>query len=178
MELIDQITDFLNGIGLPCKSGEILETTLMPGITIDHGTLVFDPDKLTYPGDLLHEAGHLAVMPAERRRKAHRTVGKFAAEEMMAIAWSYAAALHLQIDPAVVFHPAGYRGGSKAILENFAEGRFIGVPVLQWLGMTADGKRAQELGVEPFPAMLKWINEGPNGLFPRPKSAAATRVSA
>lgn len=173
MELIDRITGFFNAIGLPCRSGEITEATFLPGITIEHGSLVFDPGKLTYPGDLLHEAGHLAVMPPERRRRAHQTVGKFAAEELGAITWSYAAAVHLLIDPAVVFHPDGYRGGSQSLIDNFAKGRFIGVPLLQWLGMTADAKTAADMGGSPYPVMLKWINEGPNGIFPKPKPAVA-----
>ena len=48
---------------------------------------------------------------------------------MMAIAWSYAAAVHLGLDPAVVFHEAGYRGGSGSLIENFAQERYIGVPI-------------------------------------------------
>lgn len=153
------ISDFLIGIGLTFRTDEILQKTFLPGILIDHGTLVIDPAQLLYPGDLLHEAGHLAVMPADRRSRVHIDVGRDAAEEMMAIAWSYAALIHLKLDPAIVFHPDGYRGGSQALIENFSCGRYIGVPVLQWLGMTADEKRAQELGVAPFPHMLKWLRD-------------------
>ena len=58
---------------------------------------------------------------------------------MMAIAWSYAASVHLQLDPSVVFHADGYRGGSQSLIENFTGGRYIAVPTLQWLGMTAEG---------------------------------------
>lgn len=161
MAILDRITDFLLGIGLKCQSGKVPETTILPGITIDHGVLVFDPAKLIYPGDLLHEAGHLAVMPPTRRRNAHRTVGKYAAEEMMAIAWSYAAVVFLQIDPAIVFHADGYRGGSASLIDNFTKGEYFGVPPLQWLGMTADEKMAQEMGAAPYPAMIKWINDRP-----------------
>jgi hypothetical protein len=69
----------------------------------EQGGLIYDPGKLRYPGDLLHEAGHLAVMSPERRLRAQPYVGKYAAEEMMAIAWSYAAAVHLGLDPSIVF---------------------------------------------------------------------------
>jgi hypothetical protein len=158
-ELIDQIVDFVRGVGLEVSIRDIPHDTFMPGLTVDHGTLVVDLVRLTYPGDLLHEAGHLAVMEPERRRRCHVDVGKRAAEEMMAIAWSYAAVLHLQLDPAVVFHNAGYRGGSQALIDNFAAGRYIAVPTLQWIGMTADGRRAPELGVPPYPHMLKWLRE-------------------
>ena len=150
--------DFLRSIGLGVITGAIRHETFMPGVSIERGKLIVDFDNLTFPGDLLHEAGHLAVMSPARRRNAHSTAGKRAAEEMMAIAWSYAAAVHLAIEPAVVFHEGGYRGGSRALIENFAEGRYIGVPTLQWLGMTADKRRADELGVAPYPAMLQWLN--------------------
>jgi hypothetical protein len=76
---------------------------------------------------------------------------------MASIAWSYAAAVRLQIDPAVVFHDGGYRGDASAILENFAVGRYFGVPLLQWFGMTYDTHHAETLGVEPYPAMRAWI---------------------
>lgn len=161
MDVTGRMTEFLSTIGLPWRTGEVPAETFLPGITIEHGALVFDPDRLTYPGDLLHEAGHLAVMAPARRAQAHRSAGKRAAEEMMAIAWSYAAAIHLGLDPAVVFHAGGYRGGSPSLLENFAAGRYIGVPVLAWLGMTTETRRARELGVAPYPVMLKWINDRP-----------------
>ena len=158
---IGPITEFLEGIGLRCRSGAISHDTFMPGITIDNGGLLYDLEKLKHPGDLLHEAGHLAVMPPQRRLKAHITAGKFAAEEMMAIAWSYAACVHLRLDPAIVFHADGYRGGSASIIDNFTQGRYFGVPTLQWLGMTADDKNAREMGIAPYPAMIRWLNDRP-----------------
>ena len=79
-------------------------------------------------------------------------MGDDGGDELGAIAWSYAAALHLQLDPGVVFHEQGYHGGSQSILENFAAGRYIGVPMLQWRGLTLDEKSARPLGVEALPA--------------------------
>jgi hypothetical protein len=76
---------------------------------------------------------------------------------MAAIAWSYAAALHLGIDPAVVFHDAGYRGGASAILENFTAGRYVGVPLLQWWGMAEGDGDARRRGSQPFPRMQRWL---------------------
>jgi hypothetical protein len=149
--LTERITGFLDGIGLPCRRGTLTEPTFLPGIRIEPGGLVYDADTLAYPGDLLHEAGHLAVMSPERRMRAKPNVGKYAAEEMMAIAWSYAAAVHLQLDPAVVFHEHGYRGGSASIIASFASVSPPGVPMLHWLGMTRD-----------YPVMIRWLNDGSN----------------
>jgi hypothetical protein len=153
------IAMFLLEIGLAVRAGEISGQTFVPGVQIDHGALLIDEVKLSYPGDILHEAGHLAVMSPGRRQHTHIDVGKKAAEEMAAIAWSYAALTHLKLDPAVVFHPDGYRGGSQAIIENFSQGRYLAVPMLQWLGMTVDEKCGRELAIAPYPAMLKWLRE-------------------
>jgi hypothetical protein len=78
-----RIVNFLVDIGLEIRLGEIMERTFLPGIMVDHGAMRVDKAKLDYPGDLLHEAGHLAVMEPKRRRLAHIDVGKDAAEEMM-----------------------------------------------------------------------------------------------
>src|SRR5258708_1523489 len=63
---MDCVLDFLRGIGLAVSIGEIEGPTVLPGIRVVAGGLVVDPARLKHPGDLLHEAGHLAVMPAER----------------------------------------------------------------------------------------------------------------
>ena len=40
----------------------------MPSFFIfEQGSIVIDKDALLYPGDILHEAGHIAVVPADRR---------------------------------------------------------------------------------------------------------------
>ncbi len=157
--LVSTIVEFLRGVGIIVCEAEVQEPTFLPGILVDHGTLRLDRSKLQYPGDLLHEAGHLAVMKPERRGRAHVDVGKSGGEEMAAIAWSYAAALHLQLDPTVVFHEGGYRGGSQSLIENFAHGHYIGVPLLQWMGMTTEPKPAQANGAETYPKMFKWLRE-------------------
>ncbi|MES2818302.1 MAG: hypothetical protein V4812_04865 [Pseudomonadota bacterium] len=41
----------------------------------------------------------------------------------------------------------------------FSAGRFFGVPLLQWAGMTHEPKQAEAAGVEPFPAMRIWLRE-------------------
>ena len=154
----DRIVAFLRAIGLTVRAGEIPGPTFLPGIVVEHGGLLFDPARLRFPCDLLHEAGHLAVVPPERRAATHRDVGSDPAEEMMAIAWSYAAALHLGIDPALLFHHE-YKGGGPAILAAFAGGRGFGVPMLQWVGLTYDAARARPDGGEPYPHMRRWLRE-------------------
>jgi hypothetical protein len=158
-ELTERMVAFLRAIGLAVQPGEVAGDAVVPGIRVVHGVLLYDPARLKFPGDLLHEAGHLAVKPPADRTRAEADLGNDPAEEMMAISWSYAAALHLQIPPEVVFHSAGYRGGSASLLHNFADGRYLAVAMLQWIGLTYDAKQAEALGVAPFPKMRAWLRQ-------------------
>jgi len=155
--VLARITAFLRDIGLEIQTDVVDGATALPGIKVDRGVLFYNPATLKFPGDLLHEAGHLAVKAPAERQLASSNLGNDPAEEMMAIAWSYAAILHLQLPPEVVFHPEGYRGGSPSLLENFGGGRYLAVPMLQWLGLSYEEKRAKEVGAAPYPQMIKWL---------------------
>ena len=158
-QIAARIAMFLMEIGIPVEASAFQENTVLPGIRVDRGILLVNETRLLHPGDMLHEAGHIALTPAAQRRELCGDVGQGPAEEMAAIAWSYAAVIHLGLEPAVVFHADGYRGGSESMLENFKESRYIGVPMLQWLGMAFDEKKARELGAAAYPAMVKWLRD-------------------
>jgi len=157
--LTSRMAGFLASIGLETAPVVLPEAGFLDGLMISNGVLLIDEVRLAYPGDLLHEAGHLAVVPGAQRKLLYGNAGSDPGEEMAAIAWSYAAALYLGIDPAVVFHPNGYSGGSQAILLNFSQGRYFGVPMLEWFGLTADKKTAALLQVSQYPHMLKWLRD-------------------
>jgi hypothetical protein len=144
----DAIARFVREAGIPIVEGPVAEATVLPGIAVRDGGLIVDRARLRYPGDLLHEAGHLAVMTPAARARASGSVPGSAGAEMAAIAWSYAACVKIGLDPRVVFHEHGYRGGSAALLAAFASGATIGVPLLRWIGLAGDD----------FPAMLRWTN--------------------
>lgn len=154
---------FVEEIGLPVKLFVIDEPTFLSGITLQNGGLIIDPEKLLYPGDILHEAGHLAVMPPDIRATMNGSLdGKsdlHQGGEIMAIAWSYAACLHLELDPAIVFHKNGYKGEAEGILKNFSEGRYLGLPLLQWAGLCNEPEKIPEPGKVYYPKMLKWLRE-------------------
>lgn len=157
--LVAKIAEFLASIGIPVAFATLSERTFLPGIAIRSGILTIDEPNLQYPGDLLHEAGHLAMLLPRERTQANGHMGDDGGLEMAAIAWSYAAARHLDVPPEVVFHEAGYRGGSGSLLDNFAAGRYVGVPMLEWARLTAAEQRAHAMGVQPYPAMLRWLRE-------------------
>jgi len=153
------IVEFIRMIGLTIETCKLDEDTFLPGIKVDGQMLLVDESRLKYPGDLLHEAGHLAVTAADKRHTLKENVLGSAGAELASIAWSYAAALHLGLDPSLVFHDGGYKGWSKTILDNFSKGRYFGVPLLDWFGLTADPNQARNKNVEPFPHMLKWLRD-------------------
>ena len=152
------IVSFLQDIGLNVRFAEIEDGSFLPGVTLESNGLVVDPAKLLYPGDLLHEAGHLAVMTPERRAACTGDVGADMGDEIGAQCWSYAAAVHLGLAPEVVFHPHGYKGSAQHLIASYRDGH-VAVPLLQWMGLTLDKQKAAEVSVEPYPHMLRWLRE-------------------
>jgi len=159
----DQSVQFLKSIGIDVIFKDLDDDTFLPGLLIADGCIYIDKEKLEFPGDILHEAGHLAVIPAAERKQLNATtIGHrkdHAAEEMMAIAWSYAACKHLNIDPYFVFHESGYKGSGNAMADQFNEGKYIGVPMLQFAGMSAEPRMAETLNLPAFPVMAKWLRD-------------------
>jgi hypothetical protein len=146
--VLSRATEFLSSIGIVVRLEPIGHATILPGLTVDHGELVIDQALLRHVGDVLHEAAHIAVTPAIERAGLNVNVGDDGGSEMAALAWSYAAARHLDIDARIVFHDAGYRGAAQSLIDNFDQGYYVGVPILVWRGMTTD---------RDFPIMSRWL---------------------
>lgn len=151
-----QIIEFVRSIGIEVNTCEIPTRTLLPGVTVADGVIWVDPARLSHPGDVLHEAGHLALLTPDEVRSVRDSTDNDGGMEMMAIAWSWAALTHIEIDPHEVFHADGYHGDSQWLIDTFAGGTYIGLPGLQWLGLAADPDHAATLGVAPYPHMLCW----------------------
>jgi hypothetical protein len=151
-----RILDFLAEIGIPVRQGTIDGESFLPGIEVRNGGLVIDPARRFFPGDLLHEAGHIACTdPAERPTLCE--VQSDPGEEMAAIAWSYAAARAIGIDTRTLFHPDGYLGGSEALAVAFDNGTGPGPPMLQYYGMAAEPHQAERYGLPAYPQMARWL---------------------
>lgn len=159
MSPLDKILLFLDEIGINFQLEPLAKDTFLPGLCLRNGALIIDTDQLTYPGDILHEAGHLACMPPDIRATMSDNLESndmHAGGEMMAIAWSYAACKHIGFDPALVFHEHGYKGSARHLIESFDNNQCLGLPLLQWCGMSYDQATADRLGAEAFPAMVSW----------------------
>ena len=161
--LTEHIAEFLKEIGLEIEPRSLDHETFLPGILIENGQIFVDEEKLAFPGDLLHEAGHLAVVPGKARRRLSDKVELpgFAPDtiEAAAIAWSYASVLHLEIDPQIVFHKAGYKGNSESLLQNFNLGVYIGVNELEDAKMALTGENALIANISAYPKMIKWVRD-------------------
>jgi hypothetical protein len=153
--LVLQLAAFISAIGIPAIAASSSAPTLFPGLDIQGGAVLIDESRLIHPGDILHEAGHLAV--TEPHLRSAPRLNPSGGQELAALAWSYAAAMHLGLDARVVFYPESYHDTGDALVEQFASGRYIGVPLLQTYGMSAEPHRAAQAGRPPYPQMTRWL---------------------
>ena len=159
------IFDFIAKIGLDIREASLPDDTFLPGIVLREGGLLVDPQKLRWPGDLLHEAGHLAVLPADVRPQAHddapEVEGIAHAGELEAMAWAYAAAVELGLPMERLIHEGGYRGKSRELLQMYAFGVYPGLRGLCESGMTAApgfASGADDVGDDiRYPRMRHWL---------------------
>lgn len=161
MTLIESIVSFLNEIGIVTRSGFVPSDSFLPGLRIVNGTLVYDPASLTWPGDLLHEAAHIAIAPEALRPNLNDGVELPPSvpytSEAEATAWAFAALRHLQLDTSVLFHAGGYRGASPALIRTFELGVYPGAFGLAQAGMTHVGPEAIRQGLPVYPSMSRWL---------------------
>lgn len=160
---IKKILNFLNEIGINCIEKKLDAPTFLPGLTLGQNCIFIDFEQLLYPGDILHEAGHLAVTTSEIRNQigTDKILENWPTdgEEIGAILWSFAAATHLKLPLSFVFHPNGYKNGSDWLIKSFTNKNYIGLPLLEWMGLTLSDEKALLQNKEAFPVMQKWIRD-------------------
>ncbi|WP_114391874.1 hypothetical protein [Oleisolibacter albus] len=184
-EALPPIIAFLRDIGLAVEIGPGAAGGFLPGVNIHAGILHVDPDTLVGSGDVLHEAGHIAIVPRRFWPQLgtdlqQSTTAAITAEmgvpddpvlrqiqlnsEGMAQAWSYAAALAIGVPPACIFFPGAYKHtdyeGTHPMQRWIESGTHFGLPSLAQAGMTGvAGPFAllQNNGLPPFPQMTRWL---------------------
>ncbi|WP_428225137.1 hypothetical protein [Flavobacterium sp.] len=160
---INTILRFLTSIGIPFHEKKLEDNTFLPGLHISSNGIEIDVAKLRYPGDILHEAGHWAVTPAIQRSlidtpkmpEEWPTQG----DEIAAMLWSYAALTHLNLPANYVFHEQGYKGQSEWFIENYSQGNYIGLPLLQWMGLAFAEQEENIKQGNIFPKMNQWLRD-------------------
>ncbi len=159
---LDTIVQFLRSIGLVVEPAVLHGDTFLPAVRIVEGGLRYDPERLQTPGDLLHEAGHIAITPANTRAALCDALDDQHADamthEVEAIAWSWAALVHLGLPGEVLFHPAGYKGQSAGLLLSYSLGVYPGAAGLARLGLCDLPAQAAVNGTQPYPDMHRWLS--------------------
>jgi hypothetical protein len=157
----ETIVAFLRDVGIRVREGSVGDDAFLPGLVVERGEIIFDAAKLTWPGDLLHEAGHIAVTPPAQRCHLPESLAGHPIDaqggEVEATAWAYAASVALGLPPEVLFHEGGYHGKSAGLVMTYAMGVYPGCRGLAEAGMTLLGDRAGQCGVTPYPHMVKWL---------------------
>lgn len=151
-DITETIINFLRSIKINVVENKLSTGTFLPGLLISANTIFVDREKLKYPGDLLHEAGHIAVTEEHIRPligtpemdEDWPTDG----DEIATILWSYAASCKLNLDLEIVFHLGGYKNESEWLIEQFTNKNYIGLPYLEWMSLCTK---------EDFPNMIKWM---------------------
>lgn len=158
---LSTMLDFLDALGMGWRFGNVPANAFLPGLEVVSGVIVIDKAQLRHPGDILHEAGHIALLPAEKRDSFSGNLAEshpeHAGDEVGVILWSYAACLHLGLPVDFVIHDGGYKDGADWLREQFSAGTFIGLPLLVWMGLCEDPAKAKLEGREGFPRMLRWM---------------------
>lgn len=151
---LSKIYAFLEQIGIPVIERVIIGETFLPGLKIELGQLIIDRQQLKYSGDILHEAGHIALEePTVRQTITGNILDNPAANPDIEIAihlWCFLACKEIRISPKVVFHSNGYKGDGDWLIEAFESQNYIGRPLLEWMGIIETGS----------PILVKnWIRE-------------------
>lgn len=171
---------FLAEIGIAVRV-EAGATGFLPGIRIEGETILVSEASDDLAGDLLHEAGHIAVVPALFRPHLTSNVddsfplmesylvahphalscwpedpvarGIMQSGETEAIAWSYAAAYAIGVDTLLPFKK-GFDGHGEDLHASLAAGQHLGIHGLAHAGMTDLPQRGRAAA---FPNMKKWM---------------------
>jgi hypothetical protein len=162
-EHLPAILGFLRAAGIVVNEETLPGESFLPGLRIRRGELVYDPARLLWPGDLLHEAGHLAVLPRALRQQADDDLkelpeAEFGGEQE-ALAWAYAAAMALGLPLEVLIHDGGYKGQAAALRQMYALGMYPGLQGLCGAGMAESPRFMQQCGPVHYPRMLRWLRD-------------------
>ena len=165
---------FLRSIGIACRLQDGA-TGFLEKIRIVNGGLAFQPDVEVE--DVLHEAGHLAIIPERYRPLANddlegvnAAMGRdidadlceidsplmcamLQASEPEATAWAFAAGMHLGLPPHVIISDGSYGGGGRVVRQQLQLRGHLGINGLWHSQMCA---RPSQKHLPQYPNLLCW----------------------
>ena len=168
MALLNKTISFLNSIGI--KTQKVYSARgFLNEVRIDKGEILYT-DKASI-SNLLHEAGHLAVLPENYRCKAEDDLSKIQnkmldenldiepdsesmrillqAGETEATAWAYAAGVAIGLPEEVIIEDKDYDNDGKNIRLCLSMRSYLGINGLRNGGMIFD--------VKEYPVMARWL---------------------
>lgn len=181
------ILEFLNRVGIPAiavTGDEAVAKAFTPHVLIKNGTLEVDVDHV-FPGNILHEAGHLAIVPAPFRHLASGTLGAvqkamgayfeanpggmmvypedpicraiMQCSDTEATAWQFAAAQEVGLPDELLFPDDAFDGQGPENLQRLKANSYFGINGLQAAGWTR--VRANPRSTVPvYPKLAFWLH--------------------
>jgi hypothetical protein len=149
-ERLDRVIAFARSIGVEVHEGELARSTRVTGVDIVSGCVHVDRALLRGIGDFLHEVAHVALTRLADRPALDEWVTGTDAQEISALAWTWAAGQYLGLEPSDVFHDAIISGNGPTLRENFSTGQYVGVPMLQYWNLTNNAA---------YPRMARWVRD-------------------
>jgi hypothetical protein len=165
MKKLNILLEFLNKIGLETifsNDNNLFEKTFLKNVSIKNGVLFVN--NKTKTSNLLHEAGHLAVLHPDYRKLVNNnlsTILKKAiteidfmqecnakygyCEEVCATAWAYAVGVYLEFKEKDIIEKLQYQNAGNDIFFDLENKTYIGIKQLQYAGFCVQYESAKQL---------------------------------
>ena len=175
--------DFLNKIGLNtvfANDNNVFKDTFMKNVSMIDGTLFIN--KKTKTSDLLHEAGHLAVLHPDYRKLVNNNLTSILkktateidiskqenskymyCEDVCATAWAGAVGFYLKLKDNDIIDKKQYQNWGADILYSLKNNCYMGIKQLQYAGFCVQYESAKRLtqfaDLPVYPQLKKWIQD-------------------
>lgn len=181
---LDRTVAFLKEIGLPVTVDATLRgEAFFERVQIEAGSLRVHPEALV--SDVLHEAGHLAVVPARWRHLIDGNVDEgiqrmfeeadrldlppdgpesralLQAGEAEATAWAWAAGKHLGFPDDTIIRDSDYSNEGPWIRRGLALDEYLGINGLCYAGFCGRGLLGRRKKLPIYPNLAFWLQDGP-----------------
>ena len=162
-------------IGIETREKEDAQGFL-DAVYIENGVILYRPEATA--SNILHEAGHLACIPAQFRSKATGDLDNIAREmcdyvgrhlegggdaedpivraimqcsDPEATAWAWAFGVHIGLEPERIIEDEDYQGDGPEVRLMVSVGMYVGINGLRAAGMVSNPKE--------WPVMSKWLQD-------------------
>lgn len=171
-------TEFLSEVGIPWEWAESVQGFL-DDVEIRGGGLLIKPGALV--SNVLHEAGHLALVPGEYRHLASGGLSlalktmdastdfsnpdsaaaraSIQCSDPEVTAWAYAVGVHLGLDPAIIILDHQYDNEGAFIRLSLGMNAYAGINGLSHAGLCAvkPGAYAEARELPGYPKLKFWV---------------------